>query len=108
MMQETRTRQTRKRLLTAAAIIAVAAIATPTTAQEEQLPPGIVIEITPQGWLDPPNVSTEGALPGSMRRQVITDTYIARDSAFIARPDSFGESVLPRARGPNLNLRTID
>jgi len=95
-------------LITAAAIIAIAMTATPGIAQEERLPPGIVIEVTPQGWLDPPNVSMEGALPGSMRRQVIIDTHIARDSAFVARPDSFGESVLPRARGPNLNLRTID
>jgi hypothetical protein len=74
---------------------------------QEELPPGIY-EVTPQGWLDPPNVPVEGALPGTARQQVIIDTYIAQDSAFIARPDSFGESVLPRGRGPNINLRTID
>jgi hypothetical protein len=80
----------------------------PAAAQEEQLPPGIVIDVTPQSWLNPPSVPIEGSLPGSTQRQVIVDTYIARDSAFVARPDSFGESVLPRSRGPNLNLRTID
>ena len=77
-------------------------------AQEEELPPGLVIEVTPQGWLDPPNVPIPGSHGDSMRQQVIIDTYIARDSAFIARPDSFGEGVLPRGRGPNINLRTID
>jgi len=98
-----------KSLVSILAAFAVASMATAASAQqEEQLPPGLVVEVTPQGWLDPPNVSMEGALPGSMRRQVIVDTYIARDSAFVARPDSFGESVLPRGRGPNANLRTID
>jgi hypothetical protein len=93
----------------ALAVIAVAGMATSAVAQqEERLPQGLVIEVTPQSWLDPPNVPVEGSLPGTMRRQVIMDTYIARDSAFIARPDSFGESVLPRGRGPNINLRTID
>ncbi len=93
-------------LMTVAALLTI--MATPATAQEEELPPGIVVDVTPQGWLNPPNAPIEGALPGSMRQQVIIDTYIARDSAFVARPDSFGESVLPRGRGPNLNLRTID
>ena len=76
------------------------------SAKSQQVPQ--IYEVTQQGWLDPPNVPVEGALPGTVRQQVIIDTYIARDSAFIARPDSFGESVLPRGRGPNINLRTID
>ena len=95
-----------------AAIVVMAVVLTPIIAMsqqapKEELPPGIS-EVTPQGWLDPPNLPVEGALPGTVRQQVIIDTYIARDSAFIARPDSFGESVLPRGRGPNINLRTID
>lgn len=91
------------------AACAVAALGTTALAQQQERPPqGLVIEVTPQGWLNPPNVPVEGSLPGSMRRQVIIDTYIARDSAFIARPGDFGESVLPRGRGPNINLRTID
>jgi hypothetical protein len=95
-------------LIMAAALMTTAIMATPAASQEEQLPPGLVIEVTPQGWLNTPNVSMQGELPGSMRRQVILDTYISRDSAFAARPDSFGESVLPRGRGPGVNLRTID
>jgi len=100
-------------LSTVAAIAVIAMIFMPTSAiaqqaPQEELPPGLVVEVTPQGWLDPPNVPIEGSLPGSVYQQVIIDTYIARDSAFIARPDSFGESALPRGRGPNVNLRTID
>jgi hypothetical protein len=97
-----------KALTGALAAIAVAGMATTSSAQQQEPPQGLVIEVTPQGWLNPPNVPVEGSLPGSMRRQVIMDTYIARDSAFVAQPERFGEGVLPRGRGPDINLRTID
>jgi hypothetical protein len=94
--------------ISAALTVTSAAHAQVTPGPDSPLPPGIVLEVTPQDWLNPPNVTVPGSLEGSMRRQVIVDTYIARDSAFMSRRESYGEAALPRGRGAGVTLWTID
>jgi hypothetical protein len=85
-----------------------AAQAQVTAGPDDPLPEGLVLEVTPQDWLNPPNVPVPGSLEGTMRRQVIIDMHIQRDSAFLARRESFGEAALPRGRGAGVTLWTID
>jgi hypothetical protein len=98
-----------KALTGALAAIAVAGMATTSSAQQQEPPQGLVIEVTPQGWLNPPNVPVEGSLPGSMRRQVIM-VPTSHETAPLSHSPSVSEKACCRAAaGPtSISARSTD
>ena len=83
----------------APAAAAVLALCGPAAAQNAPQRGPLIIEVRPQGWLDPPNVSVPYSLPGSMQRYAVTQTFVSRPSRVLPQRERFGEAVLPDPLG---------